>query len=253
MLFYRLKNNLTAYALIIIGAFMGGLYPNSLKAQTSCKESFCPLSDLPEVFQTNADIGTFFNAVFVYGVFAAAFLAVFALVIAGFVYMTTESVSGKSDAKDRIVSAVSGLLLILLSGLLLAIINPDILNFNFFRTAATQELQFNTSGSFFDETAPPTRTVRSAYKDPETDSKIATITTYGENSKEFLQDGERFRFKPEVGGLSVFNADKQKQARAAAFLRANEDCKRYGPEYTLVQDGVKDLYVCRVPIGRSGE
>ncbi|HEY4502546.1 MAG TPA: hypothetical protein VJH21_01810 [Candidatus Paceibacterota bacterium] len=94
---------------------------------------FVPLTDLPDKFITNNDPGTFFNSFFRYGVIIAGFLAVIMIVIAGFEYMTTDAVSGKSDAKDRIVSALSGLFLILLSFILLSIINPDILSFSLFK------------------------------------------------------------------------------------------------------------------------
>jgi len=92
---------------------------------------FIPLTDLPPEFYKTTDISGFFNAVFRYGIVVAGFLAVIMLVVAGFKYMTSDAVGSKSDAKDQIFSAITGLLLILLSAVLLAIINPDILKLNF--------------------------------------------------------------------------------------------------------------------------
>ncbi len=61
----------------------------------------------------------------------AAFLAVIMIAIGGLQYMGSEVVSDKSDAKDRITSAILGLLLILFSVALLNTINPNILNMQF--------------------------------------------------------------------------------------------------------------------------
>ena len=93
---------------------------------------FVPLEALPGVTSTS-NTSEYFNSMFRLGVIIAGFLAVIMIVIGGFKYMTTDSVSGKGDAKEAIVAALSGLFLILLSVILLQIINPDILSFNLFR------------------------------------------------------------------------------------------------------------------------
>ena len=63
-------------------------------------------------------------------VVAAAFLAIGQIMRGGFMYMTTEAVTGKGTARGIIQDAVLGLLLILGSVLVLQIINPNILNIN---------------------------------------------------------------------------------------------------------------------------
>jgi len=93
---------------------------------------FVPLEPLPGIPTTNDPVA-YFNALFRLGVMLSGFLAIIMIVVGGFKYMTTDSVSGKGESKEIIVSALAGLFLILLSVLLLQIINPDILSFNLFR------------------------------------------------------------------------------------------------------------------------
>lgn len=58
-------------------------------------------------------------------------LSVIMIVIAGVQYMTVESIYGKSDAKKRIVGAITGLILALGIFLILKTINPRLLEINF--------------------------------------------------------------------------------------------------------------------------
>jgi hypothetical protein len=57
-------------------------------------------------------------------------LAVIMLVIGGFQYMASEAVDTKKDAKNRIYSALFGVLIVITAYLLLNTINPDLLNFS---------------------------------------------------------------------------------------------------------------------------
>ncbi len=95
-------------------------------------KGFVPLEALPGITNTNDSV-KYFNSLFRLGVVIAGFLAVFMIVVGGFKYMSTDSVSGKGEAKETITAALSGLFLILISVILLQIINPDILSFNLFR------------------------------------------------------------------------------------------------------------------------
>ncbi len=98
----------------------------------AAKKGFIPLEPLPGITDTSNPI-EYFNSLFRLGVIIAGFLAVFMIVVGGFKYMSTDSVSGKGEAKEAITAALSGLFLILISVILLQIINPDILSFNLFR------------------------------------------------------------------------------------------------------------------------
>ena len=60
----------------------------------------------------------------------AAVLAVIMIVIGGVQYMSTDAVSGKSDGREKITSALWGLLLAIVCYLILNTINPNLLKFN---------------------------------------------------------------------------------------------------------------------------
>lgn len=75
------------------------------------------------------NLSTFLSQVFQFGLALAAALAVVMIVWGGVEIMLSESVLKKTDGKKRIMDALGGLLLALVSWLILYIINPDILNF----------------------------------------------------------------------------------------------------------------------------
>ena len=101
------------------------------------QDGFVPLVDDLPLVNDATDISDVLNALFGLAVGAAAILAVIMIAIGGFQYMASEAFTSKESARERIVSAVIGLLLVLSSVLLLAVINPDIIIINPFRNAAT--------------------------------------------------------------------------------------------------------------------
>ena len=60
----------------------------------------------------------------------SGFSAFFMLVLGGFEWLTSGVITKKTDAKERINSALLGLLLILSSYLILRVINPDLTTLN---------------------------------------------------------------------------------------------------------------------------
>lgn len=76
-------------------------------------------------------LGTYINTIFEIAVAILAVLSVIMIVVAGVQYMTVESIYGKSDAKARIISAVTGLILALGIYTILITINPKLRNINF--------------------------------------------------------------------------------------------------------------------------
>jgi len=122
--------------LLVIGSgwlLLGTFSPQITYAQDG---AFVPLSDnLPTPIQNAFNdanggdtIGALINGFFIVSIGVAALLAVIMIAIAGIQYMGSDAYSSKSDAKDRIRSAVIGLLLILGAFLLLYTINPDLVN-----------------------------------------------------------------------------------------------------------------------------
>ncbi|OGG63664.1 hypothetical protein A3D66_03110 [Candidatus Kaiserbacteria bacterium RIFCSPHIGHO2_02_FULL_50_9] len=102
------------------------LLTTALYAQAQTE--YVPLERLPGVTYTNDNVGGFVQSLFQISIGVAAFLAVIMIGIGGFQYMGGESISSKSEGRDKIVSAILGLLLLLGSFLLLNAINPSILN-----------------------------------------------------------------------------------------------------------------------------
>lgn len=99
------------------------------------ESTFTPLSPIKGVVEKGSvpDPAEYFNSMYRFGIIIAAFLAVIMIIIGGFKYMSTDSVSGKGEGREMIMFAVFGLLLILFSYILLKVINPDILEFNLFK------------------------------------------------------------------------------------------------------------------------
>jgi hypothetical protein len=101
------------------------LAPPSVFAQ-----EFVSLTTLPGITDfTNAT--NLVNGLITIVIVAAALLAVIQIIRGGFIYLTTEAVSSKGEARSIITDALTGLLLVLVSVLMLTIINPDILNVRF--------------------------------------------------------------------------------------------------------------------------
>lgn len=123
-----------SYSKIIKVFVLGGLLsiPTFLFAQ-----SFVPLTTIPGITDfTNAS--SLVNGIVRIVIVAGALLAVVQIIRGGFIYITTEAVSSKGDAKKLISDALTGLLLILGSVLILTVINPDILNVRFFTNERTR-------------------------------------------------------------------------------------------------------------------
>jgi len=91
---------------------------------------YCPLAPLPIEGNTGADLSIYISGLFNFIIGLAAILAVFMIALGGFTYITTDTISGKSDGKGFISNAVWGLILALAAWLILNTINPNLLNFN---------------------------------------------------------------------------------------------------------------------------
>ncbi len=77
---------------------------------------------------TSDNLTGYLNGLFRLGVAIATGLAVVMIVLGGIKYMSTDAIGGKEDGKDKITSALWGLLIALGAYLLLNTINPQLLN-----------------------------------------------------------------------------------------------------------------------------
>jgi hypothetical protein len=95
-------------------------------------QGFVPLAPIPGLTQgVTADatgLANFFNNLYKYCIGLAAVLAIIEIIWGGLEISTQDSVSKKSDGKERITQAIFGLVLVLSPVLVFSIINPSILN-----------------------------------------------------------------------------------------------------------------------------
>ena len=96
-------------------------------------------------------IEVYLQNIFTFGIALAGGLAVIRIVIAGIMYMLTDMVTKKEDAKDMIWSAIQGLLLALCSYVILYTINPELVKLKFelsqTETATTGVISGATTGA----------------------------------------------------------------------------------------------------------
>lgn len=117
-----IKKIIVAFILFVIVS-LGVLAP----AFVVFSQPYSPISPLPgsEEIDTS-DPGAFFSNMFRWFIVIAATLSVIKLMLCGFQYMMSESISSKSSAKACIWAILAGLAMILLSVLVLQTINPQL-------------------------------------------------------------------------------------------------------------------------------
>lgn len=86
------------------------------------------------------------NALFKLSVVVGATLAVLQLVYAGYLYMGSDLIDKKSEAKERIQNALVGLLLLGATFLIIQQINPDILDLNIVKRIPSVNQGVGTGG-----------------------------------------------------------------------------------------------------------
>lgn len=101
--------------------------------------------NLSGFFSGQGDLPGFFNAAFTVALSAGAILAVLRLAYAGWLYMGAADMWGsKQHAKEVIQDAVLGLLLLIGIYIILAQINPNLLNLNVLQTIQSAPAQTQT-------------------------------------------------------------------------------------------------------------
>lgn len=95
--------------------------------------TYTPLAPLPGLdkglnFDDSCPLANYLNTMFDLIVGVIIVIAMVKLVLGGLEYVTSESISGKANAKDSIIAAFGGLVLALGSYIILNSINPNLLN-----------------------------------------------------------------------------------------------------------------------------
>lgn len=146
------KKTLHVYALVaLITLAVGFSAPHSALGQgvetsggigvpplQKSQSGFTPIVNIPGIpLNADSSIPEILNGLFRLSIVAAGLLAVIYITVGGFEYMVSGAREAKKDGRERIQSAVIGLLLLLSSYIILYVINPDILNLDPFRTTLT--------------------------------------------------------------------------------------------------------------------
>lgn len=121
---------------LVIGAcLLAGT--NQVFAQTD----YTMLQPLPlnNADASKTDAGSYLEGVFVLAIGIAGVLAVIMIIWGGIQYMSTDAISGKSEAKSTIQQAIWGLLLAIGAWLILNTISPNLVNFNLNLSQPTTE------------------------------------------------------------------------------------------------------------------
>lgn len=129
-----MKKIILIIAIGIVAA--GSLCASRVYAQDN---SYTVLAPLPGTTQGNCPPGAtdcktslteYLPGVFNLAIGLSAAFAVLMIVIGGFQYISTDAIQGKQAGKERIKNAVLGLVLVISAWLILATINPKLLEIN---------------------------------------------------------------------------------------------------------------------------
>lgn len=101
-------------------------------SQNLAQVPYVPLSG-SELFGSGSEpnLTLFIQNIFKWGIVLAIVLAILFVILGAIQYMTTDAVFDKQEGKQKIMSALGGLILALVAWLILNEINPEILKINF--------------------------------------------------------------------------------------------------------------------------
>jgi len=103
---------------------------NTAYAQTNEYELLAPLPGTDDKLKTSVTLSSYVSTIINLIIIIAGVSSVLMIVLGGFKYMSTDSISGKKEGMDKIKNALIGLILVLASYIILNSINPKLLDFN---------------------------------------------------------------------------------------------------------------------------
>jgi len=119
----------------LIFTFLGGFLVNNQTQTALAQEdgAFVPITGIDKIQDAgnNDNLEEMIALFFSYSIGAAVALSVLVIIYGAVLYMTTDAFSQKSEGKEKIVSALGGLILALISWLILETINPDLVRIDF--------------------------------------------------------------------------------------------------------------------------
>jgi len=125
-----MKSNYLKFSLFLL-ASLCLFVPSLIWAQSS----ITTFQTLPYVDGPISDTQTYIELLYRLSIAVAAFLVIFKIILAGARLTVSDSVSGRSKAKEDIFGALLGMLIILGAVTILNTINPNLTNLNFLQKA----------------------------------------------------------------------------------------------------------------------
>jgi len=188
--------------------------------------NYIPLTDIPGIQgATSANPGGVLQGLFNLAIGLGSILAIIMIIFAGFKYMYEESISGKSNAKEKITNAFFGLLLILGSYIILKTINGDLLRINLLLPENDSKLsglvakqkEFETSLDSAIKSAEKALNEAKVIRD-----QITLIDTEISSLKSIIGDSNT-GFESERQALKDAEIKKQTLVNKELYTRANEN------------------------------
>ncbi|MBL1434141.1 hypothetical protein COB87_001020 [Candidatus Wolfebacteria bacterium] len=156
-----------------------------------------PLTGIGVKPEDQANIGSFVNKLYQYGVGIGAILAVLVIMYGGFQYMTSEVVGNKSEGRAAITRAILGLMLLLSPVIVFGVINQDILNLDLNLSRLSSEGSQGGGGIILPEPG-------------EIDSEICSAVQWNTTKFRVVRDG--FFFTPKNIISPIRNGDLPDEA-----------------------------------------
>ncbi len=191
----------------------------------SCKEDhpeiYCLLAPLGKFDRISTDnFGSYVNTLISVVVGLAAVMAVVMIVLGGIQWMSTDSISGHSEGKDRIQNALFGLILLLGAYAILNTINPDLVNLNISISKATIEV--SADEKLFGRTEIPSSVklgytiAGSSFSSPAPSAGVADFSNHLKND-----------------GYSINEIDVNTSSRKAKFIAKKTSSADYTVEISI--------------------
>lgn len=194
---------------------------------------YVPLANIPNASPNNVNsLGDYLGGLYKTGVAVAGVLAVLMIVYGGFGYISTDSITGKSDSKGIIQGAISGLLLAFASYAILYTINPQLVSLNIIKTPLEKNADTGIMGFIFGlEEKQLAIDIQ--------DQALADFKTSTKNAFDNINEAEKLRkknqdllFRAYLGDPTLSETEKQtaedvKKQIDAYTKAANEDPQAY--------------------------
>lgn len=123
-----------SFSLIFFSNFQVNDYSNLAQSSGNRVGDYVSLTEVPRLTNEGGDgdaramFAGYLQTMYIWGVSIAVALSIIMIIFGGIQYMTTDSISNKTDGKEKIKGAVVGLILALSSYLILNTINPQLVS-----------------------------------------------------------------------------------------------------------------------------